>query len=68
VSVNPRKVTPPEINETTVFIKKIWNSEWSTIQPILTKQKNSHLKQLNTKKTLTYAIGSPGPGLGQAQK
>ena len=30
---------------------------------------NNHLKPLNTKKkTTTYSIGNPGPGLGQAQK
>jgi len=28
----------------------------------------SHLHSLNTKKTMTYDIGNPGPGLGQAQK
>jgi len=28
----------------------------------------SHLKPLNTKKTMTYDVGTPGPGLGQTQK
>jgi hypothetical protein len=28
----------------------------------------SHLKPLNTKKTMTYANGNPVPGLGQEQK
>ena len=40
-----------------------------TISPISTKQTiNSHLNLLNTKKTMTYDVGNPGPGLGQAQK
>ena len=41
----------------------------SSIPPILTKQTiTSQLNSLNTKKTVTYDIGNPGPGLGQAQK
>jgi hypothetical protein len=36
---------------------------------ITTKQTTiSHTTILNTKKTMTYGIGNPGPGLGQAQK
>ena len=27
----------------------------------------SHLNSLNTKKTMTYGIGNPGPGMGQVQ-
>jgi hypothetical protein len=39
----------------------------STIPPISTKQTTFHLKQLNTKKTMTYGIGNPGPSFEQAQ-
>jgi len=39
-----------------------------TIPSILTKRTTtSHLDSLNTKKTMKYDIGNPGPGLGQAQ-
>jgi len=42
---------------------------WSTILPISTKQTiPSHLDSLNTKKTMTYDVGNPCPGSGQAQK
>jgi hypothetical protein len=44
-------------------------SEQSDVQPRSTKQTiTSHLKPLNTKKTMTYANGNPAPGLGQEQK
>jgi hypothetical protein len=39
----------------------------STIPPISKKQTTFHLKQLNTKKTMTYGIGNPGPSFEQAQ-
>ena len=40
----------------------------STIPSISTKQTiYSHLKPLSIKKTTTYNVGNPGPGLGQAQ-
>jgi hypothetical protein len=29
---------------------------------------NNHLKLLNIKKTMTYDIWNPGPGLGQTQE
>jgi hypothetical protein len=36
----------------------------SSIPPILTKQTiTSQLNSLNTKKTVTYDIGNPGPGI-----
>ena len=42
---------------------------WSTILLISTKQTiTSHINSLNTKKTMTYDVGYPGSGLGQAQK
>jgi hypothetical protein len=42
---------------------------WSTIPLISTKRTiTGHLNLLNTKKTTTYDVGNPGPGLGQAQK
>jgi hypothetical protein len=41
----------------------------STIPTISTKQTiTSHLNSMNIKKTMTYEVGYPGPGLGQAQK
>jgi len=37
------------------------------IPPISTKRTiTSHFNPLNTRKTTTYIIGNPGPGLGQA--
>ena len=39
----------------------------STIPPISTKRTTFHLKQLNTKKTMTHGIGNPGPSFEQAQ-
>ena len=48
---------------------KKFKQQWSTISPISTKQTiTSPLKSLNIKKSMTYNIGNPGPGLGQAQK
>jgi hypothetical protein len=36
---------------------------------LLTKRTiTSHLNSLNTKKTMKYDVGNPGPGLGHAQK
>ena len=47
-----------------LFENKQW---WSTSHPISTKQTiASHLSWLNTKKTMTYDVGNPVPGLGQA--
>ena len=40
---------------------------WSSIPPLSTTW-TSHLNSLHTKKTMTYDIGNPSPGLGQAQK
>ena len=54
-----------------MFLSYICNylSEQSDVQPRSTKQTTtSHLKPLNTKKTMTYANGNPAPGLGQEQK
>jgi len=28
---------------------------------------NNHINSLDTKKTMTYDVGNPGPGLGKAQ-
>ena len=50
-------------------MKSKYKQQLLTISPISTKQTiNSHLILLNTKKTMTYDVGNPGPGLGQAQK
>ena len=50
-------------------MKSKYKQRLLTISPISTKQTiNSHLILLNTKKTMTYDVGNPGPGLGQAQK
>jgi hypothetical protein len=40
----------------------------SIIPPISTERTTTfHLKQRNRKQTMTYDVGNPGPGLGQAQ-
>ena len=51
-------------------MKRMFKQLWSTILPISTKRTTiSHLNSLNTKKkTTTYDIENPDPGLGQAQK
>jgi len=50
-------------------MKRKYKQWWSIIPPISTKRKiTSHLHSLNTKKTTTYDVGNPGPGLGQAHK
>jgi len=42
---------------------------WATFPPISTKRTITfHIHSLNTKKTMAYDIGNPGPVLGQAQK
>jgi hypothetical protein len=41
----------------------------ASISPITTNYHlSSQLNSMNTKKTTTYDVGNPGPGLGQAQK
>ena len=49
------------------FYKRRFEKWWSTILLISTKRTiTSHLKPFNTKKTVTYGIRYPAPGLGQA--
>ena len=51
-------------------MKRMFKQLWSTILPISTKRTTiSHLNSLITKKkTTTYDIDNPDPGLRQAQK
>jgi hypothetical protein len=50
----------------TLLYEKQW---WATIPLISTKWTiTSHIHSLNTKKTMAYDVGNPGPVLGQAQK
>jgi hypothetical protein len=47
--------------------KKSLNSDGKIFKSISTKQTiTSHLNSLNIKKTITYNVGNPGPGFGQA--
>jgi hypothetical protein len=49
--------------------KRKFKQRWSSIPPISTKQTIiSRLNSWNIKKTMTYDVVNPGPGLGQAQK
>ena len=52
------------------IIKRLLKQQWrSTASTISTKQTaTSHLKSLNTKKTMNCSDEYPGPGLGQVQK
>ena len=57
-----------ELNRTTLW-KDILNSDGQQIPTISTRQTiTSYLNSLNIKKTTTYDIRNPSPGLGQAQK
>ena len=48
--------------------KRKFKQRWSSIPPISTKQTIiSRLNSWNIKKTMTYDVVNPGPGLGQMQ-
>ena len=68
-SKNQLHVTDITYTQIEIIVKRKLKQWWSTIQQISTKWTiASYLKSLNIKKTTTYDVGNPGPGLVQAPK
>ena len=61
-------VTDDVLNHVYHRLLALWKESLNSITNIYKWTITSHLKSLNTKKTMTYDIGNLGRGLGQAQK